>query len=132
MLPGRSSRRVCEACGDPHVEWEEVGRLEVSEEWFCDECSRNARWRTRFAIVEEHVCDAHKPAEAPTLDAALGALGLGEASYLLGIKKPEACEGELLGPSCSRRATWAVVSIMHSFACDAHRPRAAPRRDPAS
>lgn len=117
---------MCEACGDTGIEWEETSRLPPDEEWFCDDerCHARATWRTRFSIVDEHLCDSHKPAEPDEgLDTVLDGLDLGEASYYLAIKASEECEGELLGPPCTRPARWAQVSIMSSFACDRHKPK---------
>lgn len=116
---------MCEACADPGIEWEETTRLQPDEAWYCDDedCHARAAWRTRFAIIDEHLCDAHRPeGAAESVDAVLDALGLGEASYYVAIKSAEPCEGELLGPPCVKPARWAQVSIMSTFACDWHRP----------
>lgn len=125
---------MCEACRDPKVDWEETSRLTAQdEEWSCDGedglCSRRAVWVTRFSLVDEHLCDAHKEEaiedEEPGLREILDATGLKEGSYVLAIRASEPCEGPLMGPSCGKRATWAHVMIAQTYSCEKHRPKSA-------
>lgn len=122
---------MCEACSDPKVEWEETTRLTAGEEaWYCDgedgPCSRRAVWVTRFSLVDEHLCEAHKVEamedEGPELREILDATGLQEGSYVLSIRASEPCDGPVMGPSCGERAAWAHVVIAQAYACDRHRP----------
>lgn len=132
---------MCEACSDPKLEWEETTRVPAGDQRaatvsgehqradvFCDEedCMEPAAWRTRFAYVDEHVCEAHKEEDGdPALQQMLEATGLGEGGYFVGIRAAEPCEGALLGPPCQARAAWAHVMVAQAYACERHAARKA-------
>lgn len=114
---------MCEACDDEKLAWEETERVAPGEDWICDEedCAEPATWCTRFSVVDEHVCDAHKVEKDPAVQGLLSSTGLMDGSYFLAIRAAEPCDDAVLGPKCRARATWAHVLIARTYACDAHR-----------
>lgn len=122
---------MCEACDDPQLAWEETEPVAPGEDWLCDEedCAEPAAWCTRFATVDEHVCDAHKGPDEPGLQGLLSSTGLSDGSYFLAIRKPASCEGALVGPGCRARATWAHVLLARTYACEDHRASDSTPRD---
>lgn len=121
---------MCEACASPDLDWEETILVPPSEDWLCDseDCAAPAAWCTRFAYVDEHVCDAHKGPDEPALQGLLADTGLQDASYYLAIHTREPCEGVLVGPACRAPARWAHVIHARSYACEEHRPSVSARQ----